>query len=155
MDCMNNYDVEQLLQEVYVRLQEINVRLEAINSYLNPPVKKPKRKYVGHKTKYGILVESAQRDWLTRFFNKATRTLYKETMHHAKCCLCGKDDISLTANTYRSGGKDYIVPLCDDCTFDFESKPKIVKGSNKVAKKSNLPRARIYYNAVETKRRKF
>lgn len=111
--------------------------------------------FSGHKTKYGTYVDSVSGDWLYGLLNNSTLTLYKETIHHAKCCMCRKSDISLTAKTYRYRNKDYIIPLCDDCTHKAENMLKPVKEKKRPKPKSNFPRAKIYYNAVETKRRKF
>ena len=70
MQCRNMADVEECLQEVYLRLQEIDIRLEAIDDYLysvsNQKAPKKKKPYVGHKTKYGLFIETAQKSWLLK-----------------------------------------------------------------------------------------
>lgn len=159
MVCKNYNEVFKLLNEIKVRTEAIEAflrksktTLEEIEPRLISGKRNKDNRYIGHKTKSGTFVEFATENWIWSLMstNHPMLILYTETIHHSKCCLCQEDDISLTAKTIKSKGKSYIIPLCDKCSEIFK-----VKGEYKKKRTPGKPYARVYYNAVETNRRKF
>lgn len=146
--------------QVFRLLHEIKERVNAIESYLcsldRVPIDKSSKinnnncgTYSGHKTKDGYFVDSTDKKWLKHIQKKPVRVLYRETLHHSKCCLCQTDDITVTAKTIKKKHKSYIIPLCGACISGFEKRQVV-----------NRDQKSIYWRSViktpfETNRRKF
>lgn len=161
-ECNSFADVERLLQEIKERVETVESFLQAslveeanLNSVSSDITggkhEKKEPSKVLRKTKYGKFVESATEKWLRDLLKKRPRVLYVETVFRTTCCLCQTEKYCLTAKTVKSGGKRYTIPLCDNCANALAKNP----GHGMLIQNSHQPRARIYYNAVETKRRKY
>lgn len=161
-ECNSFADVERLLQEIKERVEAVESFLQAslveeanLNSVASDisgkqGAREDKSKVL-RKTKYGKFVEFTTEEWLRDLLKKHPRVLYVETLFHATCCLCHTEKYCLTAKTVKSGGERYTIPLCDSCSNALVKNPD----HGMLIQNSHQPRARIYYNAVETKRRKY
>ena len=114
MECKTYNDALKLLHEIKERIEAIEVFLRKsitisdTTSFLSPKVKKKRdKRYTGKKTKDGTFVEFATESWLWSLLstNNPMLIFYTETLHHEKCCLCQKEDISLTAKTIKKREK--------------------------------------------------
>ena len=144
-------DVEAILQEIYFRL-------DVIEDFLNKSAHKNEKQhnepcYKGHKTKYGMFIESAKENWLRGILRNHVRILYRETLFHSKCCLCQKENITVTSLTVKKKIKsqyvDYVIPLCGVC------KANIGHRNNSQRESKSIYWGAVIKTPFETKRRKF
>lgn len=138
---MDKVELTHELRILKARISEIENILRD-NNRQKPP-------FTYHKAENGLLVESATKLWLKAMVNFRSKIRYKETLHHAKCCMCQTKDLSLTALTVIYKKKQYVVPLCGACyaMLDKRQRPK--------KEPKSISWGAVIKTPFETNRRKF
>lgn len=156
-DCEDMRDIEhmdkaELIQELRLlkaRISDIEDRLHNLSEAEEHNRNRQKPPFTYIKTENGLLVESATKLWLKAMVNIRSKIRYKETLHHAKCCMCQTEDLSLTALTVIYKKKQYVVPLCGACyaMLDKRQSPK--------REPKSINWSSVIKTPFETNRRKF